>query len=731
MAPQALFAMARPGHDQPGYCLNVASHPYPPAPRLDLTDDYHGVAVPDPYRWLENPAAFPAEHRGEWAAWRSDWDEAQRRCYADAAEGWSGRRHFARRMEQLLSGGFQGLPAWRGDRQFFTRRRPGQQFAVLYTVDPDGRERVLLDPMALDEQGLTTLDGWQPSWEGDRLAYLLSEGGTEESVLRVMDVTTLEVIDGPIDRTRFSSLAWLPGGRQYYYVRRQPPEQLPDDQRQFHRRVRLHTVGADADPTGDPEIFGSGLTITNYYSASVTRDGKWLIVDAAEGTAPRNDVYLADLTASPVDAPVLRPVVEQRDATTSITIRPDGRMFVWTDHDAPRGRLLIGDPHRPEPEHWRPLVPEQPDAVLEAFRLTDGPDAADQYVAIHRTSHTIGSLKLLDSVTGAVIRQVATPGLGTVTGPVGRPEGGSDLWYVYTDHTTTPHVYRYEALTDQTTLWASPPGTVTVPEVHTRQVVYRSADGTAVRMHLITAGDEPDQPRPTILYGYGGFGVPLPPTFNPAALAWAEAGGVYAIANLRGGSEEGEQWHRAGMLGKKQNVYDDFHAAASWLIDNGWTTAAQLCVSGGSNGGLLVGAAITQRPELYGSVICTAPLLDMIRYVTSQLGATWTVEYGDPAVPEEFRWLSAYSPYHRVQPGTDYPAVLMTVFDNDTRTDPMHGRKMVAALQYATNGARPIVLRSQSDVGHGARSLDRSVKEAAESLAFAAHQTGLAVPRED
>ncbi len=693
---------------------------YPEAPRLDVVDDYHGTPVPDPYRWLETPAT---DAPPEWREWRSTWEAAQARAFTDRSADWRSREWFADHLSELLAGGFQGLPVWRGERQFYSRREPGQQFAVLYTRDPDGTERTLIDPMELDPSGRTTLDGYQPSWEGDRLAYLLSEGGTEESVLRVMDVATGETIDGPIDRTRFSSVAWLPGGDAFYYVRRQDPATLAPDEAQFHRRVRLHHIGADPDT--DAEIFGGGLRITNYYSVGVTRDGRWLVIDAAEGTAPRNDVYLADLSAGDIHHPDLIPVVERRDSQTSVTIRPDGRMFVWTDHDAPRGRLLVADPTRPQPEHWRELIAEDPESVLESFRLSDGPGGPDQYLVLHRTSHTIARLDVVDSRTGETVTQIEVPGLGTVAGPVGRPEGGSENWYVYTDHTTPPHVYRHDTVTGETVLWATPPGAVEVPRVVTQQVTYESTDGTPVRMYVISSDQIPDRPRPTILYGYGGFGVPLPPAYNPTALAWVQAGGVYAIANLRGGSEEGEEWHRAGMLADKQNVYDDFHAAAEWLIDNGWTTTPQLCISGGSNGGLLVGAALTQRPDLYGAVICTAPLLDMIRYVTSQLGATWTVEYGDPARPEEFGWLWGYSPYHRVVEGVDYPAVLMMVFDNDTRTDPMHGRKMVAALQHATGGDAPILLRTESDVGHGARALDRSVTEAADSLAFAADRTGL------
>jgi prolyl oligopeptidase len=266
---------------------------------------------------------------------------------------------------------------------------------------------------------------------------------------------------------------------------------------------------------------------------------------------------------------------------------------------------------------------------------------------------------------------------------------------------------------------------VEVPTVHSRQVTYTSKDGTEVRMFVLSPTASPDTPRPTILYGYGGFGVPLTPGYSAAILAWVEAGGVWAIANLRGGSEEGEDWHRDGMLGRKQNVFDDFHAAAEWLIAEGWTSPDRLGIYGGSNGGLLVGAAMTQRPDLFNAVVCVAPLLDMIRYTTSELGPTWTVEYGDPEDAEQFGWLFGYSPYHRVVEGTDYPATMFAVFDNDTRTDPMHGRKMCAATQHATSGTRPILLRTEGDVGHGARSLSKSVEETADTLAFFARWTGM------
>jgi prolyl oligopeptidase len=341
------------------------------------------------------------------------------------------------------------------------------------------------------------------------------------------------------------------------------------------------------------------------------------------------------------------------------------------------------------------------------------------------TRHAVSELTTHALGTGERTGSVPLPGLGSVAGIAERPEGGYEAWFGYTDHVVPASVYRYDASTGETTLWSEAPGRVEVPEVHARQVEYPSADGTTVRMLVLAPTKEPDRPRPAILYGYGGFSIPMTPGYSAGVLAWVEAGGVYAIAQLRGGSEEGEQWHRDGMREKKQNTFDDFHAAAERLVADGWTANDRLAVNGGSNGGLLVGAAVTQRPELFAAAVCSAPLLDMVRYEQFGLGATWSDEYGSADVPEELDWLLGYSPYHHVRQGVDYPAVLFTVFDGDTRVDPMHARKMCAALQHATSGTRPVLLRRERDVGHGARALSRSVALTADTLAFAARWTGL------
>jgi prolyl oligopeptidase len=454
-------------------------------------------------------------------------------------------------------------------------------------------------------------------------------------------------------------------------------------------------------------------------------DGRWLVVGASAGTAPRNDLWLADLGDRRHEAPDLRVVQEGVDASTSLHVGRDGRVYLFTDRDAPRGRIAVTTPDDPSYETWTDLVPESDEAVLEGYAVLDGEALESGVLLCSWTRHAMGEISVHDLVSGARTGSVPVPGLGSVTGLSERPEGGHEAWFGYTDHVTPSSVFRYDARNGETSLWATAPGTVEVPEVHARQVEYLSADGTTVRMVVIAPSKEPDEPRPTILYGYGGFGVPLTPAYSAGLLAWVEAGGVYAIANLRGGSEEGEQWHRSGMREHKQNVFDDFHAAAERLVADGWTSSDRLAISGGSNGGLLVGAAMTQRPELYAAVICSAPLLDMVRYEQFGLGATWSDEYGSAAVAEELAWLLGYSPYHQVRSGVDYPATLFTVFDGDTRVDPLHARKMCAALQHATSGDRPILLRREGDVGHGARALSRTVALTVDTLTFAARWTGL------
>src|SRR5215831_15629735 len=427
---------------------------YPPARRLDLVEDLFGHRVADPYRWLEDTGApgtreWLAAEDELWAAYRADLP---------------GRDAFAARVGELLQVGYVSVPAWRGTSRFYTRRDPGQEHGVLYVARADS-EQVLVDPVAIDPSGRTTLDGWQPDKEGRLLTYQLSAGGDEESLLRVLDVASGEVVDGPIDRCRYSGVAWLPGGKAFYYVRRLPPETVPDGEGQYHRRVYLHVVGTP--PESDAMVFGEGRDKTSYYGTSVSRDGRWLVVSASIGTAPRDDVWLADLSASDPAAPALVPVTVGLDAQTSVRA---GR-------DAPRGRICVADPSAPGPAGWTDLIAEDPAAVLRGYAILD--ELPRPVLVVARTRHAISEVTVHDLSTGELLATLDLPGIGSVGGIAERPEGGHEAWFGYTDYTTPPMVLRYDAATGALGVWATSPGSVAdPPAVTASQVTYQSADGT-------------------------------------------------------------------------------------------------------------------------------------------------------------------------------------------------------------------------------------------------------------
>jgi prolyl oligopeptidase len=650
----------------------------PAAERDETVEWLHGHAVADPYRWLEDPADPRTVN----------WQAAQDDLWRTAAL--PSRAAFQARVAALSAVTTCSSPSWRGDRQFFLRSEPGQEHPVLY-VD----ERPLIDPMQLDPSGLTTLDRWQPSPDGRRLAFQVSRGD-EQSHLFVLDVDTGEVIDGPIDRCRYSPVAWLSDSQAFYYVRA--------------RRLCLHRVGQPADVQVLPDEASYGLEIS--------ADGCWLTISAA--VAHRNDLWLVDLSR-----PDFVPVVAQQgvDARTALAVGPDGRLYAATTLGAPSGRICVGDPR--QPERWKELIAEDPGAPLSALAVLDG------CLLVGRTRHTISELTAHDPSTGVRLHDVQLPGLGTIADLTTRPEGGHEAWFSYTDSVTPPTVHRYDARTGAVTPWSTAPdldsaharGASGDPVVQSEQVVYPSRDGTPIRM-LVLGRPGASGPRPTILYGYGGFGLSVTPSYSSFALAWVEAGGAFVTANVRGGGEQGDAWHQAGTLSSKQTVVDDYLAAAEALIASGRTTSDQLGICGESNGGLLVGAALTQRPDLFAAAVCSAPVLDMVRYQQSGLGQAWVGEYGSADDSEQLAALLAYSPYHRVTEA-DYPAVLLTVFGEDSRVDPMHARKMCAALQHATTGRRPVLLRHERDAGHLPSATGRGVALAADLLAFLACHTGL------
>ena len=678
---------------------------YPPAPRQDIVEEIHGHSVADPYRWLEDPDD-PATR-----AWSKAQDELAR-PYLDRTPD---RDAIAGRLREL-SVGLVTPPTARGDRAFLLRRHADQEHAVLVVLapgdDPVTGGRILIDPSALSDDDTVTLDGWLPSPDGTLLAYLLSDAGAEESTLAVMAVETGDTIDGPIDRCRYSSLAWTADGQGVYYVRRLAPGAVPAGEEAFHRRVRFHRLGAD--PETDELVFGDGRDPTAYYSVDVSHDGRWLLLAEHLGTAPRNDVWIADL-AAPDGHRRLVPIHEGYDAATYPHVGPDGRLYLHTNLDAPRYRLAVTDPERPQPEHWTDLLPES-DGVLTDWCLPDG------VVVAVRAHHGVSRVTVHDRRSGDVVTRIPLPGLG-VASVTSRPEGGAEVWIGYQDFTTPAQVWHHDLPARTTELWATAPGTPNLPPIRTEQVTYTSADGTEVRMFVIHREDIDADcgPHPTVLYGYGGFQVSQVPAYSATVAGWVERAGVWAVACIRGGSEEGEAWHRDGMREHKQHCFDDFIAAGEAVVAAGWTDRRHLGIYGGSNGGLLVGATLTQRPDLVRAVVCSAPLLDMVRYERFGLGRTWNDEYGTAADPTEFGWLFSYSPYHRVVEGAAYPAVLFTVFDNDTRVDPLHARKLCAALQHATSrppDEAPILLRREQNVGHGGRSVSRMIGLGADILGF-------------
>ena len=696
---------------------------YPAADRQDLVQELHGQRIPDPYRWLED-AGDPRTER-----WTADQDL----LYGEARGGWPDRGLWEQRIAALSAVDRVRVPKARGARLFLERQNARQDHPVLW-VRENGAERPLVDPQRLDPAGRSVLEAWEPSAEGDLLAYQLSRDGTEDSRLWVLDVATGQVADGPVDRVRRSSIAWLPGGEGFYYVRCLPPGPRRGEER-YHRRVYLHKVGSN--PDADVLVFGAERDKTEFYSVAVTPDGRWLAVTATTGTGKGTDVYLADLSASPPGQPDLRPVQEGHRARTRLHMvprtGPDDAVWLRTSWNAPRGRVMTASPASLATSAWRELISERPDATLTDLAILNGPELARPLALAVWTCHAVGAITVHDLADGRETGTVPLPGHGTIGNLSVRPEGGHEAWFSYTDYARPSRVLHYDGRTGQVTPWEAGPSGAVPGELTVRQEVARSRDGTAVRAFVISPAARtdrrwPDRPRPAILMGYGGFGASMTPAFSALIHAWVGAGGVFAVAGLRGGGEEGEDWHRDGRGERKQNVFDDFDAVTDLLLDAGWTTPGQLAILGGSNGGLLVGAALTRHPRKYAAAVCLSPLLDMARYELSGLGPSWVPEYGSAADPAQLRTLLSYSPYHHVTAGTRYPAVLFCVADGDTRVDPLHARKMCAALQHASSGEGPVLFRLERGAGHGARARSRTVALEADCLAFLASRVGLAAP---
>ena len=670
-----------------------------------VREKLHGVEVADPYRWLE---------RGDAEEVRA-WTEAQNRATRAVLDRVPGREAIRREMRRLLATGTISAPEPRRSRYFYTRRDGQQNQPVLYArAGLAGRDRALVDPNKLSAEGTLALDWWYASTDGRRVAYGLSSNGDERSVLHVMDAETGENLPDTIPHTRAASVAWLPDSSGFYYTRYPAPGTVPKEEETYHRRVFFHRLGDD--PGGDAEIFRP-TNSTDWPGVNLSRDGRWLTIPVYIGF-DRNDLYLLDLEKPNGE---FVPVVKGRAAIYEATIAQD-EMFIRTTEGAPRGRVLIASPSAPSRATWRELIPET-EATLNSITVV-GARLFGEY--LDKASSQIRVF----TRGGRPLRGVGLPTLGTTSAVTGEEDGG-EAFFSFLSFAHPPAVFRYDFITGRASEWAR----ASAPAIKSRQTVvrqvwYTSKDSTRVSMFLVhRRGLKLDGNNPTLLYAYGGFNVSLTPDFNPRGISmFIERGGVYAVANLRGGAEYGEEWHKAGMLAKKQNVFDDFLAAAEYLVRARITNRERLAIRGGSNGGLLVAAALTQRPELFRAVICDVPLTDMLRYQNFLLAKLWIPEYGSADDAAQFKYLYAYSPYHRVRQGVNYPAVLISTADADTRVDPLHARKLAAALQAANASARPILLHIETKAGHGAgKPVNKQIEEATDMWSFLFWQLGMKI----
>jgi prolyl oligopeptidase len=605
-------------------------------------------------------------------------------------------------------------------RYFYTRRDGKQNQAVLYVRDGlDGADRALVDVNALAADGTRALDWWVPSEDGALVAYGVSADGSEESVLHVRDVATGRDLPDEIARTRACSLAWFPDGKGFYYTRYPTAGTVPDGEEKYHRSVFRHRLGDD--PARDEKIFGAGRDLKDWPGVTLSPNGRWLVVQVDQGWS-KSEVYLLDVHAPGKAPPAATTLVGGIDANFDVVEALDDRIYVRSNQDAPRGRLFAADLRRAQRAHWKEILP-QSEQILESATVLRG-----QIAALYLENAT--SRVRLFSVDGKPQRELALPGLGSVAS-LSNERHGDELFLSFTSFLTPTKILREHVGdakgTAQPSVWRQITAPLDPNAFEVEQVRYASRDGTQCPMFLVhkRGALARDGNHPTLLYGYGGFNVNILPHWEPQVAPFLEHGGVYAVAILRGGGEYGESWHQAGMLAHKQNVFDDFIGAAEWLIREKITSPAHLAISGRSNGGLLIGATITQRPELFRAAICGVPLLDMIRYHRFRIAQLWIPEYGSSDDPEQFKWLYAYSPYHHVKDGVGYPATLIHTAESDTRVDPMHARKMTARLQAASSGG-PVFLRLESKAGHGAgKPLGKVIDQLTDEWSFLFSQLGL------
>ena len=670
---------------------------YLPSRKVNQIDDYHGTLVQDCYRWLEDPDSDETKA----------WVEAQNQVTFSYLNEISLRGQILQRLTQLWDYEKFGIPFKEGDRYFYFKNDGLQNQSILYTLTSlDAEPRVLLDPNKLSEDGTVALSGLAVSEDGKSLAYGLSTSGSDWQEWKVRDVETC-VDSDHLNWIKFSGASWSHDNQGFFYSRyNEPNEATKLEDVNYFQKLFYHQLGKPQSE--DVLIYERSDQKEWGFNGGVTEDGRYLIISVWRGTDPKNLLFYKDLTNP--EAQVIE-LISEFEASYSF-IDNDGTVFWFqTDLDAPRGRVIAIDTKNPAREQWQEIIP-QAAQTLEGVGLLN-----NQFVAEYlQNAHT--QIKLF-GLTGSFVREVTLPGIGSAGGFGGKRED-TETFYSFTSFTTPATIYRYDMVSGESSVFRQPKVDFNPDNYETKQVFYSSKDGTQVPMFIThKKGIQLDGNNPTYLYAYGGFNVSLTPSFSVGNLVWMEMGGIYALANLRGGGEYGEEWHQAGIKLNKQNVFDDFIAAGEWLIANQYTSPAKLAIGGGSNGGLLVGACITQRPDLFGAALPAVGVMDMLRFHKFTIGWAWTSEYGSPENPEEFKALYAYSPLHNLKPGKSYPATMITTADHDDRVVPAHSFKFAAALQAAHTGSAPVIIRIETKAGHGAgKPTTKIIEEIADRWAF-------------
>jgi prolyl oligopeptidase len=686
---------------------DFSSPPGPPKAKVaPVEETLQGHKIIDRYRYLENPSDPDTK----------TYVEQELNYTRSILDPLPGRDKINARLSQLLEIGTVGAPQMGGKYYFYTRREGRQNQPVLYVREGlDDADRVLVDVNKMSSDGTVALDWWFASEDGKYVAYGTSSSGSEESTLHLVESASGKTLPDTIERTRFASVAWMKDSSAFYYTRHPQKGEVPDGEEVYHVKVFFHQLGSD--PAKDPLIFGESLKPQDIPSVSLSEDDHWLLIDVGEGWT-KTEMYLLDLQSKgpPLEITTGKNFLYGADFFA-------GKLYITTNEDAPHYRVYVADAANAKRENWKELIP-QTDAVLQNANVTGGK------LLLQYEHNATSELKLF-GLDGKKLADVPLPAIGSVFSASGRYDR-NEIFFGFQSFTVPPSIYRVDLSDVKSALWAKVDAPSIEPAAYdVQQVWYVSKDGTKVPMFVVSKrGIQKNGKNPTLLTGYGGFNISLTPTFNRSMYLWMEHGGIYAVANLRGGAEFGEDWHRAGMLDKKQNVFDDFIAAGEFLIAQKYTDRDHLAIQGGSNGGLLMGAMITQRPDLFRAVVCAVPLLDMLRYQNFQIAKLWIPEYGSADDPKQFDTLYAYSPYHRVKPGQEYPAILFMTGDTDTRVDPMHAKKMAALMQAeAKNGAskdKPILLRIETKAGHGqGKPVTKQIEESTDMYSFLFWQLGV------